>query len=105
MTAQRDRDLSELLRGASVADRRIVADWLADRAAGHAVTTTPAARIAQQLAEYKSARSDEGSQLMKFRLPTGRYVQLQAWCDQNDLPMAAAIRGLVEMLLNEVTTE
>lgn len=104
MTTQRDRDLSELLRGASVADRRIVADWLADRAAGHAVTTTPAG-IAQQLAQYKSARSDDGSQLMKFRLPTGRYVQLQAWCDQNDLPMAAAIRGLVEMLLNEVTTE
>ncbi len=65
----------------------------------------PPAGIAQHLAGYKSPRSDESSQLMKFRLPIGSYVRLQAWCDENDLAMAAAIRGLVEMLLNEVPDE
>lgn len=104
MTAQRDRDLSELLKRASIADRRTVAEWLAGRAAGHAARIPPVG-IAQQLAEYKTVRSDEGSQLMKFRLPIGSYVRLQAWCDQNNLPMAAAVRGLVEMLLNDVTDE
>ncbi len=73
--------------------------WLLERSKGETRPWTPP-NVAETFRRYKTMSAGGGSQLMKFRLPTDRYVQLQDWCAEHDLSMASVIRCLVESHLD-----
>lgn len=99
MTSESKHDLVKLLATASEDDQAAIAAWLADREGCGQLSWIPASDIVGQLSERSQSRPEEGSQLLKFRLATSRYDALQSWCADNGLTMAGALRGLVELLL------
>jgi hypothetical protein len=102
MTAESRSELVELIKSASEEDRRAVASWLATHDGGGAWPWAPPSDIAGRLARYENEHTDDRPQLLKFRLSVSSYVRFQDWCRSNRLPMATALRGLVEMLLAQV---
>lgn len=97
MTAERRPDLEQLLADATDGDRQVIAAWLAGRDTGEY-----GSGIAGLLAVYAERRvSDEHRQLVKFRLSTTTYARFQRWCADNGTTMSAALRGLVEALLDQ----
>lgn len=105
MMATPKPDLAQLLANASADDQATVASWLEDRARGRAAADESPSIIAGGFHPPATMSRDEGRQLVKFRLAMSEYVQFQAWCQQNRLTMAQALRGLVATVIDRAENE
>jgi hypothetical protein len=61
------------------------------------VNTEDARRAAVAFAGVTPPSSD--ARVLPIRLPSRRYEELKAWCEEHHFPMAAVVRGLVERFL------
>jgi len=64
-----------------------------------AVRGTLDLRVGGMFASEREMAPTPDVKIVPIRFPQARYDELKTWCEQNNFPMAAVVRGLVERFL------